>query len=106
MAIRNHWTQSVAAASGGNSEPVFLPRRIGSVSVAALPGGGATSTVQFSLDEQDAIAAAPGAANWVDWEAGPVVDKTARALAGPVTAIRIASAGGPSTLQVVGWFDY
>lgn len=106
MVARNHWNKVLTATAGTNSTPLLLPRRIGEVSVAAVPSGGATCTVQYTLDDPEAVVANPAAATWMDWEPGPVATAVARALAGPITAVRITSSGGTSSLRVVGWFDY
>ena len=103
---KSHWQQEVTALAGGASTVILFPRRIEGVSVRAVPGGGGTANVQFTLDKGDDVIANPGAARWEFWEPGSVSVSTTRALAGPVTGIRLQAVTADALLQAVGDFDY
>lgn len=103
---RHHWRVEVSAPSGAASEPVILPRRIDGVTAVAAPGAGGSAYLEYSLSDAGLIYNDPNAALWLPWESGSVIQPTARALAGPVIAIRIQAVGQPATLQVAAWTDF
>lgn len=100
------YVREVTATAGGFSEPVYFPRRVNDVTVQARPGSGGQATVYFTLDELKSVFANPNAANWDAWDAGAVSSNTSRALAGPVTALRIGAVTADAVMKVVGAYDF
>lgn len=102
----SRWREEVTASAGNASVPVFFPRRVNNVTVKAIPGGGGSAVVSFTLDDPSDVRSNPDAANWDPWEASDVTVPTTLALVGPVTALRIEATGADAVLQVVGAFDF
>jgi hypothetical protein len=86
--------------------PVILPRRIDGVTAVVAPGGGGSAYLEYSLSDAELVRESPGSALWIPWESGSVVTATARALNGPVIAVRVQAVGQPATLQVAAWTDF
>lgn len=103
---RHHWREERTALSGAASQPILLPRRIDGVTAVVSPGAGGSAYLEYSLSDAELIMAAPESALWLIWESGSVVQATARALAGPVIAVRVQAVGQPATLQVAAWTDF
>jgi hypothetical protein len=104
--IRNHWRADISAAPGSPSEPVALPRRIGTITVKALPGAGGTAEIQYTLDPPDEVTENPGAASWEVWDPGAVAADTTRCLLSVVGALRLVAYSQPAAAQVIVSYDF
>ena len=103
---RHHWREERSAAAGGVSDPVLLPRRIDGVTAVVVPGAGGSAYVEYTLSDARKVLEGDPGAIWIPWESGSVVTATARALAGPVIALRLQAVGQPAVLQVAAWADF
>ena len=104
--IRNHWRADFSATPGAPSAPVVLPRRIGTITVKALPGSGGTAEVQYTLDRPNDVIDDPDAANWDVWDPGAVAADTTRCLLSVVGALRLVAYSQPATAQVIVSYDF
>lgn len=105
-APRHFWREEAQALANGASSVVFLPRRIDGLTAVAIPGGGGSAYVEYTLSAPSLVQDDPSSAVWLIWEAGSVVSATARALMGPVVGLRLQAVGQPGTLQVSAWTDF
>lgn len=94
------------AQAGSPSLPVLLPRRIDGVTAVAAPGNGGSAYIEYTLSDAVDVISDPSSCIWLIWESGSVVQATARALAGPVVAVRIQAVGAAATMQVAAWTDF
>lgn len=93
------WRYS-GSVTTGNASIILLPSRRPDrkVSVGVVPNS-ATASVQHSLSTAALVEA--GTATWRDWAAGDVTAAADDTLIGPVTALRIASSGGTTAVEVL-----
>ena len=92
----------VIATAGGDSLPIIIPGWVYELVATAIPGGGGSATVQHTTDDPNDVEAAPGSANWVNWDEGSVSVITSQAAMGQLTAVRIQAVTQDATLQVAG----
>lgn len=82
----------------GASETVLRPRA--PFTIAVHPGAGATAAIALTATPSATLRATPEAARWIDLETG-ITDATLVTFPGPVTGIRLSSAGGETVFEVV-----
>lgn len=104
--IRNHWRADFSATPGSPSVPVALPRRIGTITVKAMPGSGGTAEIQYTLDDPNDVIENPGAAKWEVWDPGAVASDTTRCLLSVVGALRLVAYSQPASAQAIVSYDF
>lgn len=95
-----NWKAEVTQVGAGTSEPILIPGWVEEVSVGVFPA--ASATVQYTLDPENDVDAAPGAADWIAWEAGSVVVDSGYPANSTVTAVRVVAVGGGAVLKIAG----
>ena len=95
------WVEQLSCSTAAPSNPVIVPGDAVNLGVTAIPGGGGSIRVEFSLNPKEDVEA--GTATWVAWEEGNVGTPTSRALVGTITAIRGVATTANGTLQVAGY---
>jgi len=96
------WKREVSQVGAGTSDPIILPGWVEKVSAAVILEGASNATVQYTLDPETEVDAAPGSADWVDWDAGAVSVDSGYPANSSITAVRIVTVGGGATLKVAG----
>lgn len=91
-------TGAVFTVAADASAQVLRPRA--PFTVAVHPAPGATASIALSATPTATLRATPEAANWIDLETG-IESATLVTFPGPVTAIRLSSAGGETVFEVV-----
>ena len=93
----NVWDLNATVQAGA---PVVytLPNRGAPMSIHVQPGAGATASVQFCICSREALRA--GDAIWLDWPHGTVASAAGIESESPTTALRIASTGGATQVQI------
>jgi hypothetical protein len=93
------WIDSGAAYTVADGVPVIVTKPRAPFSIAVHPGAGATASIALTATPTATLRATPEAARWIDLETG-IVDATLVTFPGPVTAIRLTSAGGETVFEV------
>jgi len=97
-----YWKREITQVGAGTSAPIILPGWVEDVSVAVILEGATNATAQYTLDPESEVDAAPGSADWVDWDAGAVAVDSGYPANSSITAVRIVTVGGNATLKVAG----
>ena len=97
-----HWKAEIVGTAGTPSDPIIIPGWVTRLSVVAIPGGGGTATVQYTVDPEVDVDNAPGSADWVDWDAGDVSAPAGYPARSSITAVRIVATTADATLKVAG----
>lgn len=80
--------------------PIILPGWVEDVSVAVVLGTATSVVVQYTLDPEEDVDAAPSSADWIDWDAGSVTVDSGYPANSSITAVRCVPTGGTATLKV------
>lgn len=91
-------TGAVYTVAAGASETILRPRA--PFTVAVHPDAGATASIALTATPTATLRATPEAARWIDLETG-ITDATLVTFPGPVTGIRLSSAGGETVFEAV-----
>ena len=94
------WKEEVSAIAGGSSTPIIIPGWVRNLSVVAIPGGGGSAIVQYTLDPEIEIDTTPGGVDWVDWDAGSVTAIAGYTARSAITGVRINALVAAATLKV------
>jgi hypothetical protein len=89
---------SETITAGSTTSPIYVWDARGPVTLAALPGGGGTVNVQYTVSTVADIDAAT--ATWHDWPGGAVSADTVDAILVPVTAVRGVAATADGVIEV------
>ncbi len=83
-----------------SGEHVVIMKPRAPVTIAIFPGDGAVASVDVSATPSAAIRSGAEQARWVNLETG-ITDSTMVVFPGPLTSLRLSSAGGTTQFEVV-----